>query len=105
MRVVNRFLGLSLWAGGLFLVAHATPITAQLGENGMDARWLPFIGCWEAVGAEQEIGLLCFESIAEEVEVTNYVGGEITSVEILAADGEPRDFMCEASEACERMRF
>ena len=105
MRVVNRFLGLSLWAGGLFLVAHATPITAQLNENGMDARWLPFIGCWEAVGAEEEIGLLCFESIAEEVEVTNYVGGEITSVEILAADGEPREVSAEECEGWESLVF
>ena len=105
MRVVNRFLGLSLWAGGLFLVAHATPLTAQLNENGMDARWLPFIGCWEAVGAEEEIGLLCFESIAEEVEVTNYVGGEITSVEILAADGEPREVSAEECEGWESLVF
>ena len=105
MRVVNRFLGLSLWAGGLFLVAHATPLTAQLNENGMDARWLPFIGCWEAVGAEEEIGLLCFESIAESVEVTNYVGGETVSVEILAADGEPREVSAEECEGWESLVF
>ena len=105
MRVVNRFIGLSMWAGGLFLVAHATPITAQLNENKMDARWLPFLGCWEAVGAEEEIGLLCFESIAEEVEVTNYVGGEITSVEILAADGEPREVSAEECEGWESLVF
>ena len=105
MRAVNRFLGLSLWAGGLFLVAHATPITAQLSESGMDARWFPFIGCWEAVGAEEEIGLLCFEPIAENVEVTNYVGGEIMSVEILAADGEPREVSAEECEGWESLVF
>ena len=55
MITMNRTLGLPLSAGALALLLSALPV----GRSGrdlvdMDARWVPFIGCWEAVGAEDE---------------------------------------------------
>lgn len=83
------------------LVVLAVPADAQ----DRDARWLPFIGCWEAVGAEDEIGLLCFSESAGGVELTNYVDGEVVSTERLAADGQPYPVDAEGCEGWESVEF
>lgn len=86
-------------AAALALVA--LPLQAQ----DRDARWLPFIGCWEAVGAEEEIGTLCFDEADGGVELTNYVDGQAVSTERLAADGELRSVSAEGCEGWEAVEF
>ena len=105
MSIMKRVFRLSLVAGALSVAFAAVPVASQLTEGGMDSRWLPFIGCWEAVDAYDEIGLLCFSSVAGGVAVTNYVEGEVSSVELLAADGEPRQVSAEECEGWESLTF
>ncbi len=105
MITMNRTLGLPLSAGALALLLSALPSAAQVETVDMDARWVPFIGCWEAVGAEDEIGLLCFSPTGDGVEVTNYVEGEISSIELLVGDGERRSVSAEGCEGWESLVF
>lgn len=79
----------------------ATGVDAQEG----DARWLPFVGCWEAVDAEDSIGLLCFTPAGEGVDLANYVDGEVASTERLAADGQPRPIEAEGCDGWESVEF
>jgi hypothetical protein len=78
---------------------------AQAQPQGTDSRWLPFVGCWEAVGGEEEVGLLCFRLEENGVQLTNVVAGEVASTEFLAADGEPRDVSAEGCEGWEAVQF
>lgn len=105
MSTMNRTLGLSLSAGAVALVLTALPAAAQADATNLDGRWLPFIGCWEAVGAQEDIGLLCFSPAGEGVEVTNYVEGEISSIELLVGDGERRQVSAEGCEGWESLVF
>ncbi len=105
MITMSRTLGLPLSAGALTLLLTALPVTAQVDLVDMDARWVPFIGCWEAVGAEDEIGLLCFTPTGDGVEVTNYVEGEVSSIELLVGDGERRSVSAEGCEGWESLVF
>lgn len=83
------------------LALIALPLQAQ--ER--DARWLPFVGCWEAVGAEDEIGLLCFTQADGGVDLTNYVNGAPVSTEFLAADGRQRPVAAEGCDGWESVEF
>ena len=105
MSIMNRTLGMSLSAGAVALLLATVPVAGQVDTSEMDSRWLPFIGCWEALGAEDEIGLLCFEPAGDGVEVTNYVGGELSSTELLVGDGERRQVMAEGCEGWESLVF
>ncbi len=79
----------------------------------IDGRWLPFVGCWEAVGSDavgedgqlQDGGLLCFVPDAGGVELRNIVDGETVSTERLAADGVQRDISAEGCEGWESLTF
>lgn len=85
----------------VLLGAAATEAGAQEG----DARWLPFVGCWEAVDAEDSIGLLCFTPAGGGVDLVNYVDGEVASTERLAADGQPRTIQAEGCDGWESVEF
>jgi len=87
-------------------VAFALAVGPVHGQEGViDARWLPFVGCWEAAGAEDEIGLLCFSPAEGGVELTNYSGGDIVSTERMVADGAARSIDAEGCEGSERVEF
>lgn len=105
MNTMNRTWGMSLSAGAVALLLATVPVAGQVDASEMDSRWLPFIGCWEALGAEDEIGLLCFEPAGDGVEVTNYVEGELSSTELLVGDGERRQVMAEGCEGWESLVF
>jgi hypothetical protein len=81
-----------LAAGALLVVASAGPAQAQTAE--MDARWLPWLGCWqpveqEATGAAQTV---CVVPAAQGtgVQLVTYAGGAEVARELLSADGAPR---------------
>jgi hypothetical protein len=90
-------------AAAIAVFAVAAPAGAQ--ELGADARWLPFVGCWEAVNGEDEIGLLCFRMEGQGVTLTNYVGGEAISTETLVADGRRQQVSVEGCAGFESVRF
>lgn len=56
-----------------------------------DARWLPWLGCWEAADAFAE-ELLCVRPMADDdgVEMITVRDGRIVSTEIVRADSEQR---------------
>jgi len=89
-------------AGALLLTAAAAPVRAQ---DVVDARWLAFVGCWEPVGVEAEAALLCFRPEGQGVEMLNITAGQVTSSEVLVADGEPRDVSAEGCEGSESVEF
>ncbi|MDH3271535.1 MAG: hypothetical protein OEN56_09400 [Gemmatimonadota bacterium] len=83
------------------LSLFAQPLEAQ----NRDMRWMPFIGCWEAVGADDTIGLLCFAESDGGVELSNVLNGEVVSTEILAADGQRRSVAAEGCDGWETVEF
>ena len=89
-------------AGALLLAAAAAPARAQ---DVVDARWLAFVGCWEPVGVDAEGGLLCFRPEDQGVEMLNVTAGEVTSAEVLVADGEARGVSAEGCEGTESVQF
>lgn len=75
---------------GALLAAAALVGPAQAQDA--DARWLPWLGCWEPVGAAAEgapaeDALLCVRQAGGGVEVVTLVDGEIAGRETLRADG------------------
>ena len=91
--------------GAAFAVALLALVPGAAEAQNVDGRWLPFVGCWEAVGAEDSIGLLCLEPVTGAVELTNFVDGEVASTERLAADGAPRPIEAEGCEGWESVEF
>jgi hypothetical protein len=81
----------------------AAPLAGQ--DQPGDARWLPFVGCWEAVGGEEEMGLLCFRMEGEGVSLTNYANGEVASQETLVADGRRQPVSVDGCEGVEMVSF
>lgn len=99
--IIRNTTALGLAAGALALLTLAAPARAQ----DADVRWLPFVGCWEAIGAETEIGLLCFRPADRGVQLTNYVGGEAVSTEMFVADGARRDVSADGCNGWETVEF
>ncbi len=102
----NRIHLLTLIAAAVAPAAFAAPAASQDG----DARWLPFVGCWEAVGAENQDdaaanGLVCFAMDGDGVRLTNFVDGEAVSSELLVADGRSQPVSVEGCEGTESVRF
>jgi hypothetical protein len=81
---------------GVFALAGAAlPASAQVGVSGADARWLPWIGCWDgaAMTAESapESYLVCFRPLdtAAGVQIETYAEGTLFTLEEMRADGTP----------------
>ncbi|MEX1256320.1 MAG: hypothetical protein WEG36_01765 [Gemmatimonadota bacterium] len=81
---------------GVFALAGAAhPASAQVGVSGADARWLPWIGCWDgaAMTAESatESYLVCVRPLdtAAGVQIETYAEGTLVTREEMRADGNP----------------
>lgn len=80
--------------GGLLAAALLVGLApATLAAQEMDGRWLPWLGCWEAADAGEDAPLLCVRPApqGEGVEFVTWADGEVTSTEMIVADGLPRD--------------
>lgn len=93
------------WFAAFALGAVFTLAASSASAQNMDGRWLPYIGCWEAVGGEDEVGLLCFTPDGSGVELANIVDGEVVSREQLVADGAQREVAAEGCEGWESIQF
>jgi hypothetical protein len=105
--MTNRLRGIrSALAGAAFLcvATSSQPLAGQVAE-GVDARWLPFVGCWEAVGGEDDAGLLCFRLDGQGAGLTNYIDGVVASVEHLVADGSRQQVSVEGCAGWESVDF
>lgn len=99
---------LSIMGGALFgalLLAGWSP--APLSAQDMDARWLPWLGCWEAVDAGEETPLLCVRPASEGngVEFISWSEGQLSPPEAILADGVPRNVEREECQGVEEARF
>jgi len=98
--------------GGLLasvlVIAVAQPAASQ--DRDYDARWLPWLGCWEAsVGPAEgdDAPMLCLRSVpdGEGVEMLTVEGGEIVAQETIRADGVTRPASHEGCDGSERVAF
>ncbi|MBT8395835.1 MAG: hypothetical protein HKO65_01795 [Gemmatimonadetes bacterium] len=93
-----------LLAGVVLLVGMApSPGAAQ----DVDARWLPWLGCWEALEGEDEAPLLCVRPSADGagVEFVSWADGEATASDPILADGISRNVEREECQGIEEARF
>ncbi|GIW52984.1 MAG: hypothetical protein KatS3mg081_2339 [Gemmatimonadales bacterium] len=94
--------------GGLIVLA--LPLRGQALD---DSRWLPWLGCWEALpgDSEEQLGargvLVCIRPAPDGrgVEVATVEGGEVVGSEILVADGARRSFELEGCSGWQSVRF
>lgn len=100
-RGLGALAALALWAG---------PANAQ--EPSERGRWLPWLGCWQAVGeGAQALGegmaALCVSERdgASGVELLTVVNGEVSSRRVLMADGEQRAVEQAGCTGWERARW
>lgn len=92
---------------GLLVTVVAQPATGQ--DRDYDARWLPWLGCWEPMPGpdDSDSRMLCLRSLpgGEGVEMLTVVEGEIASSETIRADGMNQQTSREGCEGWERTSF
>jgi hypothetical protein len=68
---------------------------AAAGQESVDSRWLPWLGCWQAAdeGQAPENLLVCVRpaSATNGVEIATIADGEVVSTRTLVADGQLHD--------------
>ena len=88
---------------GLLVTLMAAPALAQ--DANYDARWLPWLGCWEASMAppDADAPMLCLRADADVdgIEMLTVVDGEIVSRETILADGVNRQVSREGCDGRE----
>lgn len=90
-----------LAAGAVALGLSAVGLAAQT----EDARWLPWVGCWESVGGTAEDPMLCFRPATEGVEVLTIQDGTLESAQTLRADGQAHRVEVEGCSGTESVSF
>ncbi len=96
-------------AGGLLasalLLTVALPAMAQ--DQAYDARWLPWLGCWEPVAGpdDTDTPMLCLRPGDDGVEMLTVADGEIASQETIRADGMSRRTSREGCDGWQRTSF
>lgn len=95
-----------LLAGALAFGLVAALPAPGAAQEGVDARWLPLVGCWESAEAESE-ALLCVRGAEEEtgVEMLTVVDGEVVSRHAFRADGVPVESEREGCTGVEEATF
>ncbi len=91
MNMAKRNVSIGVLAGiGAAIALAATPGGADAQAANTRMGWQPFLGCWQADGAEAELGILCFAAVGNQVEMLTIADGAITHREPFPADGQPR---------------
>ena len=87
----------------LLLIASAVPAGAQLA----DARWQPWLGCWEAVGEADGAPVLCLAPRSGEsgIDMITLIDERVVSRETIIADGQDRRVTREGCDGVERTEF
>ena len=83
---------------------------APAAAQDIDARWLPWMGCWEETGrtvpANEDRPLVCFRPAEDGgVEAVSLSGTEVVETQWMTADGEAYDTPLEGCEGWERLTF
>lgn len=96
---IGRLAGL---AAAVAIAVHA-PLAAQ--ESGLRTGWQPYLGCWQALDAEEDEGILCLVADGRDVEMLTIVDAEVRYREPLVADGGTHDFERDDCQGTESARF
>lgn len=90
---------------GLLLMLGSAPSPAAAQD--VDARWLPWLGCWEAAEAGEEVPMVCVQPSPEggSVDFVTWSGGQIASTETIRADAVPRNVEREDCQGTEEAGF
>lgn len=81
---------------------------ALASQQALDARWLPWLGCWrvsETSNADAPLTCVRFGADPRGVEMATVVGGESVGARDLIADGQPHDFTLEDCQGSQVARF
>lgn len=100
-----RILGLKALTFGLATLAlgAAIPVSAQE----VDARWLPWMGCWQATGEDASSDLLCVRPAAQAggMEFLRVSDDAVVAREVVWADGQRHETTREACTGWEKGAF
>lgn len=88
-------------AAAALVVAASAPAAAQ----DVDARWLPWVGCWQGVDAPADDPMLCVRPSTGGVELLTVSRGEVRETTTLRADDVERPSEAEGCAGTERTRF
>lgn len=88
-----------------FVLAGILPMGVSAQD--VDARWLPWLGCWEASQGGTEIPMLCITPTqeGEGVELTTWTEDERISSEMIYTDGVAREVEREGCVGSEEASF
>src|SRR5207248_5742102 len=89
---------------GLFVVA-AAPLRAQRATT--DARWQPWIGCWQLTGTPRTAPVLCIvpAGAASSVEVLTIADAKVAARERIDATGTDRPVSKEGCSGSEHAQW
>lgn len=91
------------------LASAALLPSAVAGQETVDSRWLPWLGCWQAgeEGQTPENMLVCVRpaSAGGGVEIATIAGGEVVSTRTLVADGQLHDVQDESCTGWQSASF
>jgi hypothetical protein len=89
-------------AAAVLAALAVAPSSASAQE---DARWLPWIGCWESADPYADESMICVRPVAGGAEMLSLLEGEVVSREILTADGRPSAVDMEGCTGSRTARF
>ncbi len=76
------------------------------GAQEVDARWLPWIGCWEPANESADVDLVCVRpGDAGAVEIVRVKGTEVVSTEVVRTDGTRHEAAHESCKGWEEGAF
>ena len=95
--------GMLLTCALLLIAGSALPAGAQVA----DARWQPWLGCWEAVGEPDGAPVLCLAPRSGEsaIDMITLIDEQVVSRETIIADGQDRRVTREGCDGLERTEF
>ena len=106
MNMAKRNVSIGVLAGfGAALALAGLPAGVDGQAPNTRMGWQPFLGCWQADGAEEDLGILCFAAVGDQVEMLTIADGAITHREGFAVDGQPRQIEQDGCVGTESARF
>lgn len=106
MKMVKRNVSIGVLAGfGAALALAGLPGTVDGQAPNTRLGWQPYLGCWQADGAEEALGILCFATIGDQVEMLTIADGAITHREPFPVDGQTRQIEQDGCIGAESARF
>ncbi|NJD20620.1 MAG: hypothetical protein FIA95_15220 [Gemmatimonadetes bacterium] len=88
-------------------LAMALAGTVPAGAQEVDARWLPWIGCWEPVGEATEADLVCVRPSdgTAAVEILRIKGTEVVAREVVRTDAQRHENVHESCKGWDEAMF